>query len=390
MRLQHADGTTVHVGYCSNVHQAEDLDGVVAQLATYAEPVRERLGVDRLGIGLWLARDVVAELTGDEGQLKRLKNELADRGLETVTLNAFPYAGFHNEVVKKDVYLPDWADEARLTHTLDCARVLAALLPDDARRGSVSTVPLAWREPWPADRADTARRTLDRLAEGLAGIEADTGRAIRVGFEPEPGCVVETTAQAAERLGGLDSERLGICLDACHLAVQFENPAEAVARLAAAGLPVVKLQASSAIEAADPADPAAHAALHRLAEPRFLHQTRTVRAGEVLATDDLPEALDGALPTDTGAWRVHFHAPLHADPEPPLRTTSGQLAAVFAELFAGPAALCDHVEVETYTWSVLPTPPTDLPGGIAAELAWAHEQLTGLGLKDPDHPQERP
>ncbi|MFF3328207.1 metabolite traffic protein EboE [Streptomyces sp. NPDC002888] len=382
MRFRHPDGTAVHLGYCSNVHQAEDLDGVVSQLALYAEPVRERLGVGRLGIGLWLARDVVTELSTDEGALRGLKNELAARGLEAVTLNAFPYAGFHREVVKKDVYHPDWADEARLRHTLDCARVLAALLPDDAARGSVSTLPLGWRDPWPAERADTARRALDRLAAGLAAIEADTGRRVRVGFEPEPGCVVETTGQAVRELGGLDPERLGVCLDACHLAVQFEDPAEALRRLVDAGLPVVKLQASCAVEAADPADPAARAALRRLAEPRFLHQTRTVRDGEVLGVDDLGEALDGGLPTDTGAWRVHFHAPLHADPEPPLRTTTGPLTDVLAKLLGGPTAACDHIDVETYTWSVLPEPPTDLPGGIAAELAWARDRLTGLGLKE--------
>ncbi|WP_217181471.1 metabolite traffic protein EboE [Streptomyces sp. AC495_CC817] len=404
MRFRHPDGTTVHLGYCSNVHQAEDLDGVLTQLADHAEPVRERLGVDRLGIGLWLARDVVARLTSAPGELRRLKSELDARGLETVTLNAFPYAGFHREVVKKDVYLPDWADEARLTHTLDCARVLAALLPDDAERGSVSTLPLAWRTPWPPDRADTARRALDRLAAGLATVESDTGRRVRVGFEPEPGCVVETTGQAVRELRGLDPERLGVCLDACHLAVQFEDPGAALRRLAEAGLPVVKLQASCAVEAPDPSDPAARTALHRLAEPRFLHQTRTaarwdrkaeelIRAGEgprtadraepeVRGVDDLPDALDGDLPTDSGPWRVHFHAPLHADPEPPLRTTADQLGQVLAGLLGGASADCDHIEVETYTWSVLPDPPTDLPGGIAAELAWARDRLTGLGLKD--------
>ncbi|MFM9697137.1 metabolite traffic protein EboE [Streptomyces europaeiscabiei] len=385
MRFRHPDGTTVHLGYCSNVHQAEDVDGVLAQLTDYAEPVRERLGVDRLGIGLWLARDVVSELVAVPGVLRRLKDELAARGLETVTLNAFPYAGFHREVVKKDVYLPDWADEARLAHTLDCARVLAALLPDDAERGSVSTLPLAWRTPWPPDRADTARRALDRLTTGLAGIESDTGRRIRVGFEPEPGCVVETTAQAVRELRGLDPERLGVCLDACHLAVQFEEPGAALRRLADAGLPVVKLQASCAVEATDPADPAARAALRRLAEPRFLHQTRTAaeqEAPQVRGVDDLPDALDGGLPTDTGPWRVHFHAPLHADPEPPLRTTADQLGRVLAGLLGGASADCDHIEVETYTWSVLPEPPTDLPGGIAAELAWARDRLTGLGLKE--------
>ncbi|WP_200304389.1 metabolite traffic protein EboE [Streptomyces adelaidensis] len=387
MRFRHPDGTTVHLGYCSNVHQAEDLDGVLAQLATYAEPVRARLGVDRLGIGLWLARDVVARLVEETGELKRLKDELAARGLETVTLNAFPYAGFHREVVKKDVYLPDWADEARLRHTLDCARVLAALLPDDAERGSVSTLPLAWRTPWPADVAERARRALDRLTTGLATIESDTGRRVRVGFEPEPGCVVETTAQAVRELRGLDPERLGVCLDACHLAVQFEEPGAALRRLADAGLPVVKLQASCAVEAADPADPAARAALRRLAEPRFLHQTRTAAAQEdpgVRGVDDLPDALDGGLPTDTGPWRVHFHAPLHADPEPPLRTTADQLSRVLAGLLGGDAADCDHIEVETYTWSVLPDPPADLAGGIASELAWARDRFTDLGLKE-DH-----
>ncbi|MDX3517229.1 metabolite traffic protein EboE [Streptomyces scabiei] len=385
MRLRHPDGTTVHLGYCSNVHQAEDIDGVLAQLADHAEPVRERLGADRLGIGLWLARDVVSELVAVPGEVKNLRGELAARGLETVTLNAFPYAGFHREVVKKDVYLPDWADEARLAHTLDCARVLAALLPDDAERGSVSTLPLAWRTPWPPDRADTARRALDRLTTGLAAVESDTGRRIRVGFEPEPGCVVETTAQAVRELRGLDPERLGVCLDACHLAVQFEEPGAALRRLADAGLPVVKLQASCAVEAADPADPAARAALRRLAEPRFLHQTRTAArqdSPDVRGVDDLPEALEGGLPADTGPWRVHFHAPLHADPEPPLRTTTDQLSGVLAGLLGGPSAHCDHIEVETYTWSVLPEPPTDLPGGIAAELAWARDRLTGLGLEE--------
>ncbi|WP_417803264.1 metabolite traffic protein EboE [Streptomyces xiangluensis] len=506
MRLRHPDGTPIHLAYCSNVHQAEDLDGVLAQLAAYAEPVRERLGVDRLGIGLWLARDVVTELVGDGRALARLKDELSLRGLETVTLNAFPYAGFHREVVKKDVYLPDWTHKARLDYTLDCARVLTALLPDDARRGSVSTLPLAWRTPWPAERSNTARRALDRLADGLAAIERETGRPVRVGFEPEPGCVVETTTQAVRELGGLDPERLGICLDACHLAVQFEDPGAALARLAAAGLPVVKLQASCAVEADDPADPAARAALGRLADPRFLHQARTrvaaqgswgassvpgespdpgvagpriprqreataeeqgggtrhicgldgpmgpvdsgcarpavrqdgphapgespVRGmhqsgapvggqaggspagpspvgrpgdptgpagpgharrpggqrvpgeGRVLGVDDLPDALAGGLPADRGAWRVHFHAPLHAEPEAPLRTTAPHLTAVLSGLLGGPVAACDHIEVETYTWSVLPRPPADLAGGIAAELAWARDRLTGLGLKE--------
>ncbi|MFF4503522.1 metabolite traffic protein EboE [Streptomyces sp. NPDC001401] len=385
MRFRHADGTTVHLAYCSNVHQAEDLDGVVGQLAAYAEPVRESLGAGLLGIGLWLARDVVTELSARPDAVHRLRTELTARGLETVTLNAFPYGGFHREVVKKDVYLPDWADPARLRYTVDCARVLAGLLPEDVRRGSVSTLPLAWRTPWPADRRDSARRALDQLAVELAELERQSGRTVRVGFEPEPGCVVENTVQAARELGGVDPERLGICLDTCHLAVQFEEPAAALRRLADAGLPVVKVQASSALQADDPADPEARRALARFAEPRFLHQTRAAPGGAVTGVDDLPDALAGGL--DPGSpWRVHFHAPLHAEPEPPLRTTAAQLTTVLGELFGGPQALCDHIEVETYTWSVLPEHlrPHDREGlvaGLAAELAWARDRFEELGLK---------
>ncbi|MFJ9895928.1 metabolite traffic protein EboE [Streptomyces sp. NPDC091280] len=384
MRFRHPDGTTVHLAYCSNVHQAEDLDGVIGQLADCTEPVRESLGADLLGVGLWLARDVVTELSSNPDAVRRLRGELSARGLETVTLNAFPYRGFHQEVVKKDVYLPDWTDPARLEYTVDCARVLAELLPDDARRGSVSTLPLAWRTPWTDDARDTARRALDRLAVQLADVERETGRTIRVAFEPEPGCVVENTVQAARELGGLDPEFLGVCVDTCHLAVQFEEPAAALRRLSDAGLPVVKVQASSAVQADDPADPQARRALARFAEPRFLHQTRTAPGGTVTGVDDLPEALAGGL--DPGsAWRVHFHAPLHTEPEPPLRTTTPELTTFLGELLGGPEAVCDHVEVETYTWSVLPERlrPYDRAGlvaGLAAELAWTRGRFEEIGL----------
>ncbi|MFD9331119.1 metabolite traffic protein EboE [Streptomyces sp. NPDC060065] len=384
MRFRHTDGTTVHLAYCSNVHQAEDVDGVIDQLAAYAGPVRESLGADLLGIGLWLARDVVTELTACPDAVRRLRTELTAHGLETLTLNAFPYGGFHREVVKKDVYLPDWTNPTRLRYTVDCARVLAGLLPDDARRGSVSTLPLAWRSPWSTAARDTAHRAVDQLTSELAELERETGRTVRVAFEPEPGCVVENTVQAARELGGLDPERLGICLDTCHLAVQFEEPAAALRRLADAGLPVVKVQASSALQADDPADPEARRALARFAEPRFLHQTRTAPGGAVTGVDDLPEALAGGL--DPGsAWRVHFHAPLHAEPEPPLRTTAPELAIALRALLGGPQAVCDHVEVETYTWSVLPEHqrPQDREGlvaGLAAELAWTRDRFEELGL----------
>jgi sugar phosphate isomerase/epimerase len=304
-----------------------------------------------------------------------LRGELRRRGLEVVTLNAFPYQGFHEASVKKAVYLPDWSDPARLSYTLACARVLAALLPDDAAGGSVSTLPLAWRGTWRADQADAARRNITALADGLAAIAGETGRPVRVGFEPEPGCLVETTGQAGELMTEVSTEWLGVCLDLCHLAVGFETPARA------ARLPVVKAQVSNALQADDPADPPTRAALSRFDEPRFLHQTREAGPDGVMGTDDLAEALNGRLP-GRGPWRVHFHVPLHADLSPPLRTTRPDLLAGLETLVGGEHALTDHLEVETYTWSVLPDPPSDPVTGIAAELAWARGTLRALGLAE--------
>ncbi|MFI6597702.1 metabolite traffic protein EboE [Nonomuraea sp. NPDC050536] len=374
MRLRHPGGVPLHLSYCTNVHAAEDLDGILAQLDTYAVPIRARLGTDVLGLGLWLAAPVAAALAADPVLRGRLRRELSVRGLEVVTLNGFPYRSFQAPVVKHAVYHPDWTTKDRLSYTLDLARVLADLLPDDAARGSISTLPLAWRDPWDTEMADLAARRLGQLAVGLAAIESSTGRVVRVGFEPEPGCVVETTGQAAARLADVDSDRLGICLDLAHLACAWERPADALNSLNRARLPIVKVQLSAALETADPD------ALREYAEPRFLHQTRNA-AGD--AADDLDEAFEQRLP---GPWRVHYHVPLHVSPAAPLATTIPVTRAALGELVGGPQPLCDHFDVETYTWGVLPPAlrpqtPEQLAAGIADELDFARAELRDLGMR---------
>jgi sugar phosphate isomerase/epimerase len=379
VRLRHRDGTLVHLGYGTNVHPAETLTGLLGQIDRYAVPVRAALGTPVLGLGLWLAAGAVGELSADPAAVAGLRAALRGRGLEVVTLNGFPYRGFHDGGVKHAVYHPDWTTDARLAYTLGLADILAALLPPDAAAGSISTLPLAWRTCWSEARREHATARLAALATGLAAQAAASGRPVRVGFEPEPGCVIETTAGAVAELSTVDRDWIGLCLDACHLAVGFEDPAESVGQLRAAGLRVYKLQASCALQVDDPA--AAQAELAAFAEPRFLHQTR---AAGLSGVDDLDSALAGALPLDR-PWRVHFHTPLHAPAAPPLGGTQPVLLAALAALFGGPAALTDHVEVETYTWQVLPAaarPASDaeLVAGIAGELAWTRDRLLDLGL----------
>jgi sugar phosphate isomerase/epimerase len=389
VRFRHPDGSTVHLAYCTNVHPAETLDGVLAQLRDHCEPVRRRLGRDPLGIGLWLAKDAAHALATDPSALRGLRTELDRRGLEVVTLNGFPYQGFGAEEVKYRVYKPDWADPERLEHTTALARVLAGLLPDDVSEGSVSTLPLAWRTAWDEARADKARAALATLGERLDTLHELTGRSIRIGLEPEPGCIVETTHDAIAPLGAIGHDRIGICVDTCHLATSFEDPHTALDAVTAARVPVVKSQLSAALHAEHPSRPEVRDALAAFAEPRFLHQTRTTTATAGLrGTDDLDEALaaDGPLP-DTAPWRAHFHVPLHADPAAPLTSTLPVLKSALSRLVGGARPLTRHLEVETYTWQALPTElrprgRTQLTDGIAAELMLARDLLTDLGLKE--------
>ncbi|MBE2314444.1 metabolite traffic protein EboE [Solirubrobacter sp. CPCC 204708] len=375
MRLRHADGSLLHLAYCSNVHPADDLDGVSAQLERYTARVRERLDVPSLGIGLWVAAPALA----DVGAADRLAEQLDRLSLEVVTLNGFPYKAFHADVVKTDVYWPHWAEKPRQDYTLALARLLAKLLPDDVHEGSISTLPLGWREGWTAENQAASLRALADLASELEALERETGKKIRIAMEPEPGCTIETVAQAAESLRALAPEWIGVCLDSCHLAVQFETGTGAVAALEEAGLAVVKTQVSSALRVDDPASEEGRELLARFDEPKFLHQTREIVDARVQGTDDLPEALEGALPAKD-QWRVHFHVPVNTSEH----TTQDELLDTLGALAGANAPVTRHYEVETYTWSVMRDAPTDdegLVAGLASELEWTRDRLVALGAE---------
>lgn len=394
MRLTHPDGSVVHLAYCSNVHPAEDVPGVIGQLRTYAAPIRQRLGWERLGIGLWLAAGAARELDADDGARDALRTALDDAGCEVVTLNGFPYEGFHDEVVKQAVYHPNWTTDARREHTLRLARVLADLLPDDVEAGSISTLPIGWRTDIDGGGMATASAALAGLAADLDALEHATGKRIAVALEPEPGCIVETAAGLAVHVGHVLADhprQLGACLDLAHMAVQFEAAGDAMTSLDAAGVPVHKAQVSAAMKVPRPDTSTYRAALRPFTTSPFLHQTRTIdHLWQVVGVDDLDQALGGVdgregLP-DAQEWRVHVHLPLHqGGPD----STTEELLDALDVLVGGPTCRTRHLEVETYTWSVLPPghrpddaddPVEGLVSGIAAELAWTLDRLTDRGL----------
>lgn len=384
------------LSYCTNVHPGRSVAEVEAGLDRYTANVARGFGRP-LAAGLWLAEPVVRELMSTNDGVARFSEGLKRRGLTCHTLNAFPYGDFHSERVKEKVYLPDWTQPQRLDYTERCAVVLAALLPEGVE-GSISTLPLGFKGfTHPADFNDRCAGQLIELARRFAALRERTGKLVRLAIEPEPYCVLETTEEAiaffqqlwkqAEAAGALDAARthLGLCFDVCHQAVEFENVGESVAALDRAGVRINKVHISCAIQLDQPASNAeARAALRRYVEPRYLHQTFARLAdGRILRAVDLTEQLasePGADFRSAEAWRVHFHVPVNAERLGPLGTTRSALVEALSAVTALDYA--PHLEVETYTWEVLPgATQADLVDGLTKELIATGELVGKIGSR---------
>ena len=397
MRLRHCSGRIVHLSSGLNVGPARNLAAVVEQLDVYAAAIRARLGIDTLGVSLWLPPDLAAVLAVDARARTRLRAELDARALEVVTLSGVPYAedGGENST-DGNPYAPDWSEPARLEYTLDLARILVDLLPEDAVRGAVTTLGLGRRAGWDTAKERACSRILRRLSAGLAEVAWQTGRAVRVGFQPEPGFVLDATDPTVTALAKVDRDRIGVCLDLADLACTWEDPARALERLAQAGIPVIRAQVAAAVEVASPA--AAAEVLRTYVHPGRRHPV-TNPAGAYL--DDLSEALT-SLPGEAklgapanepgggggtappGPWRVRYHVPLHIAPAAPLAATTDVWRSALRHLMGGAAAGTEHLDVGTSSWEM--QLPGDAPARadvVAGELAYTRNELERLGLSPP-------
>lgn len=389
------------LSYCTNVHPGTTLAAVEAGLDQFTVPLRDAVASGgHVAAGLWLAAPVIRELTGEEqpDAIPAFANRLADRGLTCHTLNAFPFGDFHSARVKEQVYVPDWTEPRRTEYTLGCARVLAALLPEGGE-GSISTVPLGFKALVPGmGFLEGCFEQLLRTAQGLAELERRTGRCIRLAIEPEPLCVLETTAETveffrllagrSEEWGLFDAVRrhIGVCYDVCHQSVEFEDVAASIAALAHDEIRINKVHITNALQLRNPAtNLAGREALARYAEPRYLHQTFGRIASNVSHVVDLTPEFALTPPEQWLAadlWRIHFHVPIHADTLGPLETTREDLQRALAAVRQLPYA--PHLEVETYTWSVFPregVPVTQTPlvEGLSREIEATRRMLAACG-----------
>ncbi len=386
------------LSYCTNVHPGRSLAEVAHGLDEYTAPLKSQFG-QPLAAGLWLAQPVIAELTADPRAVVGLRDKLQTHDLTCHTLNAFPYGDFHSRRVKENVYLPDWSQPERRDYTIACGQILAELLPPETE-GSISTVPLGFKGfQHPEGFIESCLDQLLQTAKQFDEIYSRTGTLIRLAIEPEPFCLLETTAETVAffnqlwtraddtGLGEPARRHLGVCYDVCHQAVEFEDVPRSIQALDEAGIRINKLHISCAIQLDDPAEnEAGRRALAAYVEPRYLHQTFALtKTGQVLHQIDLTEdlALEPPPPfREAQRWRVHFHVPVDAETLGPLRTTRQELRHALqsvADLDYPP-----HLEVETYTWEVLPeaaktdTTQSSLVEGLTRELLGTRELLSEL------------
>jgi hypothetical protein len=352
------------------------------------------------GLGLRLSA-VAAEELARPDVLEGFEDFLRRESLYVFTINGFPYGPFHGTRVKEDVYRPDWRQDARLEYTNHLADLLVRWLPGDGGSGSVSTVPGAFRAA--IGRAEDISCIADQLlrhAAHLVELERRTGRRIVLALEPEPCCLLETveetvaffrehllSGQAAARLGGLTGlgadralealhAHLGVCLDLCHAAVEFEEPARCFALLEDAGIAVAKIQVTAGLRV-PLMNEASAAALRRLEDAVYLHQVVERGDGGLRRYADLGKALEaGWWRHGDCEWRVHFHVPVFLEQLDGFASTQPFVREALRLHRARPRS--SHLEVETYTWSVLPETHRGEPvsDAIAREIEWVRGVLS--------------
>jgi hypothetical protein len=394
-------GDGFHLTYCSNIHPGETWEAIDNALRTSLPRIREILGYrDAMAVGLRLSAAAAADLE-QHAVLDLFREFLREGNYYVFTINGFPYGAFHGERVKERVYLPDWRTRERLEYSNSLARILAALLAERQDiEGSVSTVPGAFRAAARGGGdATTIAMNVLRHAAFLVRLGKQTGTAVALAIEPEPACLIETTDDAVEFFSkylfdpslvssvsietgtplAVDDIRrhVGICLDACHVAVEFEDSGDVLRKLSAAGIRILKVQVSSALRLERQDAGALSRSLTRFADDTYLHQVVENSATGRIHFADLPDALAAAA-RDPGIhrdWRVHFHVPIFLDAMQGFETTQRDLLALLGALKREPA--CRYLEIETYTWDVLPPEyrTTDVCTAIARELSWARSQL---------------
>jgi hypothetical protein len=345
-------------------------------------------------------------LLAEEDNLSDFSHWLSDNRAYDFTMNGFPYGGFHDTIVKDQVHAPDWTTTDRLEYTLRLFDILSKLLPHGLP-GGISTSPLSYK-PWHAAGAarNTARaiatKNILTVAEALFEKYRSTGILMHLDIEPEPDGFLESGPEFIDwfekdllpqgilslgekfNLSPADADaaikrHINLCYDVCHFAIGYEEHERIIDDLLSKEILVGKIQISAALKAFLPEEITSRDevtnALARFNEPTYLHQViAKTEEGELIRYPDLPEALADSRNKAVTEWRSHFHVPIFVEDMGPVKSTQADIVRVLNKFKNMP--FTQHLEVETYTWTVLPEElKAPLSQSIIRELNWVKKQL---------------
>lgn len=390
-----------HLSYSTLVHPGDTWEEMWTSLTTYLPKIKERVAPrQRFGVSLRLSAKSAAQLVGDRAARDEFKKFLDDNDMYVYTVNAFPYGSFKGSIVKEQVYEPDWRSEERTQYTINVAEVLADVAPETISP-SIQSAPLGFKPRVTGEDviASFTQHVL-RVVAHLIELESRTGRYITLALEPEPHCFLETTGETiayfqnvlysgasatalaklaripiSEAQAGL-RRHVGIVFDIGHQSVGFEDIPVSLQKLVDAGVPIFKLQEVAAMRIPQVTDEAVEA-LGRFAKSIYLTQTVEKKDGHLTRFLNLEDAFK-AWKTNPGPreWRTHFHVPVFLDDLGPFGTT--RFALEQALQFHKTTPLSRQLEIETYTWDVLPDhlKTGDIVEYVCREIEWVRGQLT--------------
>ena len=400
------------LAYCSNVHPGEQLDEVIDNISTKFNLVKVQRGLTEMASGLWLSAKAADSLVTSANEMARFKRSLITSGMQLTSLNGFPFGNFHQSVVKKSVYLPDWAQTERLVYSKNLAEILAKCLPFGCEQGAISTLPLGYAQEWHHTKQQVAINQLIELSCFLKNLEQDTGKHICFGIEMEPDCVLESTGQLVKffqddllpsaRKKNIKPEHIlryiGSCFDTCHQAVMNENIYESLTAIENAGIRVCKIQISNALSAQISCEQQVTQLTELFFDDKFLHQTKILTPRTNSGQEQKITALaDLSLPSLTAAFnqsksanpdlqiKIHYHIPIHQMSFSLDFLSSTQYAILQALDYLNSHEQCRPVlEIETYTWLNFVSNENDqnnaLITGLVNEFTWLQTELTERGL----------
>lgn len=395
-----------HLTYCTNIHAGNDWPDHFASLKENFPLIKNDISPNAsMAIGLRLSNEASITL-GDSQKFEEFKHWLTEEDAYVFTMNGFPYGEFHNAVVKDQVHTPDWTKPERLLYTLRLADILLKLLPE-GMDGGISTSPLSYRYWFDTEEAKekatiSATKNIIAVVEHMYKQKLETTKVLHLDIEPEPDGMLETGPEflnwyndyllplgkkyfsetlnlSNEESEAILKEHVRLCYDVCHFALGYENHSEVVQQLKENGIKIGKFQISAALKASLPEDPKGRASLKaafaEFNEATYLHQVIAQKNdGSLLRYRDLPPALADTNDTDVKEWRAHFHVPIFESNFGLLQSTQSDILEVLK--LQEELQLCQHFEVETYTWGMLsPELKLALPSSISRELLWVQPLL---------------